>query len=138
MPALVAKPNLKRKSRADLHRARASRAEGLIDALRRLAEIAGNAGLTALLADAARLAGIEGKRIATQVGDVEGVEHLSQNRKPVTFLDGEYFRQPEILSEGRITELVILRQDDRGGDRSALRVLCSYDARIIRIDGRLQ
>src|SRR5579875_2701440 len=134
----VAKTNLERKSRADLHRSRTRRAEGLIHALCRLAEVAGDAGLPALLADTARLAGIERKRITAQVSDVEGVEHLAQDGKPVTLLDGEHFRQPEVLREGRIAELVILRQDDRGGDRGSLRVLCSHDARIIGIDRRLQ
>src|SRR5262249_39938666 len=98
--------DLERKSRADLERPSSTGTERLVDALCGLAE-------RKRLRCRIRSLRIQVERVAGQVGDIERVEHLSQNRYLVTLLEAEYLREAEILSDGWIAELVIARENER-------------------------
>src|SRR5258706_7991924 len=130
---------LEGKTGADLDCTRSARTERLVDALRRLAEVAclhsGTRRNRSLLADIARCSAVHHERVAGQIRDIERIEHLAQDADAVALFDGEDLGQAEVLRDERISKLVIPRQNDTGTDGLSLGVLRADDGCIVRIYG---
>src|SRR5215471_11585225 len=100
-------------SAADLERARATRSEHLSGAAGRLAERRGLVGRSHL---------VEIEAIAAQVGDVENVEHLAEQRQLPPLTVGERLGETDVLRDEVVAEGVVLGQED-GRDHLAQGVL---------------